>query len=152
MFTNMYTQNYYSFIRWPSPRNYVAYTGNKLTWGHPLSPMTMQVASMPVGLVSTQVPLITHNTRSAKLPFFQAAAVVVIVDFACIKDCDKRREGVNAWDKLNIQVQMPPPNFCLKLVRKKRRGRGGIFGTLYVYPTVYMYPIIMRVNILFFGQ
>ena len=49
-----------------------------------LSPVTqtMQVALVPLGLVSAQVPLISCSTRSAKLPFFQkAAAVGVIVEF-----------------------------------------------------------------------
>ena len=51
----------------------------------PLS-QTMEVASVPLGLVSTQAPLISRSTRSAKLPFFQkAAAVVVIDDFSRIQ-------------------------------------------------------------------
>ena len=54
-------------------------------WSRPPLPQTMQVALVPFGLVSTQAPLISRNTCSAKLPFFQkAAAVVVIVNFARI--------------------------------------------------------------------
>ena len=38
-----------------------------------------------------------NSTGSAKLPFFQkAAAVVVIVDLTCIKDCLKQRNGAYA--------------------------------------------------------
>ena len=36
----------------------------------------MQVVLVPLGLVSTQVPLISCSTHSAKLPFQKAAAVV----------------------------------------------------------------------------
>ena len=50
-------------------------------------PQTMQVASVPVGLVTTQAPLISCSTHSAKLPFSQkAATVVVIIKFAHIQD------------------------------------------------------------------
>ena len=43
----------------------------------------MQVALVPLGLVSTQGLLISHSTRLAKLLFFQkAVAVIVIVEFA----------------------------------------------------------------------
>ena len=39
---------------------------------------------MPLGLVYTQVLLISHSTHSVKLPFFQkAATVVVIVNATC---------------------------------------------------------------------
>ena len=52
----------------------------------------MQVASVPLGLVSTQAALISHSTRSAKLPFFQkATAVVMIVEFVRIQEYEKRR-------------------------------------------------------------
>ena len=67
----------------------------------------MQVASMPLGFVSTQVPLISHSKRSAKLPLFQkAAAVVVIVNLACIKD---RKERGVCMDELSIQTNAPSP-------------------------------------------
>ena len=63
----------------------------------------MQVASVPLVLVSMQVPLISCGTCSAKLSFFQkAVAVVVIVDFTCIQGYEERREGVYAQDELNI--------------------------------------------------
>ena len=72
-------------------------------WSRPLLLQTMQVASVPLGLVSMQAPLISHSTRSVKLPFFQkAAAVFIIVEFARIQDYEKRREGVYVRDELNI--------------------------------------------------
>ena len=65
----------------------------------------MQVASVSLGLVSMQALLISHSTRSVKLPFFQkAVAVVVIVDFVC------------------IQANAPCPLLCKK---------GGIFSEAY---------------------
>ena len=70
----------------------------------------MQVASVPLGLVSTQALLISRSTRSAKLPFFQkAAAVVVIVKFMRIQDYKERREGAYAPDELNIWANAPFP-------------------------------------------
>ena len=69
----------------------------------PLLPQTMQVASVPLGLVATQAQLISRSTRSAKLPFFQkAAAVVVIVDFARIQGYEERMERSYARDEVNI--------------------------------------------------
>jgi len=56
--------------------------------GFGLSPLrlTMQVASVPLGLVSTQASLTSRSIHLAKLPFFQKpVAVVVIVDLACLK-------------------------------------------------------------------
>ena len=38
----------------------------------------MQVAFIPLGLVYTQVLLISHGTHSVKLPFFQKGAIVVM--------------------------------------------------------------------------
>ena len=64
---------------------------------------TLQVASVPLGLVSMQVPLVSRGTRSAKLSFFQkTVAVVVIVDFTCIQGYEEQREGAYAQDELNI--------------------------------------------------
>ena len=57
-------------------------------------PLMMQVALMPLGLISTQVPLIFYSTHSAKQPFFQkAATVVMIVKLVCIKDREEQKEG-----------------------------------------------------------
>ena len=76
----------------------------------PPLPQTMQVASVPLGLVSTQAVLISRSTCSAKLPFFQkAASVVVIVEFAHIQDYEERREGAYARDELNIRANTPSP-------------------------------------------
>ena len=44
-------------------------------------PLTMQVASVPLGLVSTQTPLISCSAISTKLSFI--AAVVTIVYLTC---------------------------------------------------------------------
>ena len=65
-------------------RDFFARTGNVSLHGViPLLPQTMQVASVPLGLVATQAQLISRSTRSEKLPFVQKAAVVVVlVDFA----------------------------------------------------------------------
>ena len=63
----------------------------------------MQVASVPLGLVSMQAPLISHSTRSVKLPFFQkAVAVVVTVNFVCTQDYEELRKGVYAQDELKV--------------------------------------------------
>ena len=63
----------------------------------------LQVASVPLGLVSVQAQLISRNTRSVKLAFVQkATAVVIIAEFVRIQDYEKWREGVYARDKLNI--------------------------------------------------
>ena len=62
----------------------------------------MQVASVPLGLVSTQVPLISHGTRSAKLPFFQKASTVVMIVCACTV-CRVREELLQGA----VSVQAP---------------------------------------------
>ena len=94
----------------------------------PVATENMQVASMPLGLVWTQVPLISCSTRSSKLPFFKkATTVVLIVNLVCIKDCKEWREGCmhETW----IFEQMPPPHFCLKVVCKKEGIFLGAYGT-----------------------
>ena len=48
--------------------------------------LTMQVASVPLGLVSTQASLTSCSIHLAKLPFFQKpVAIVVIVNLAHLK-------------------------------------------------------------------
>ena len=90
----------------------------------------MQVASVPLGLVSTQAQLISRSTRPVKLPFFQkAASVVVIVEFARIQDYGERREGVNARDELNIRANAPSPLLFKNSVQKG----GAYFRELTVY-------------------
>ena len=65
---------------------------------------------MPLGLLSTQAPLIFHSKRLANLLFFQkAVAVVMIVNLTCTKDCEEQREGMYARDKLNIQANALSP-------------------------------------------
>ena len=73
----------------------------------PPLPQTMQVASMPLGLVSTQAQLISHSTHSAKLPFFHFFFFSESCGscFDCqirMYDYEKWREGAYARDKLNI--------------------------------------------------
>ena len=81
-------------------------------WSRPLLRQMMQDALVPLGLVSTQVPLISHSTRSAKLPLFQkAAAVIVIVDFMCIcKITGNRRRG-HMHAKIEYSSKYPLPSF-----------------------------------------
>ena len=93
----------------------------------------MQVALVPLGLVSTQALLISRSTRSAKLFFFQkAAAVVMIVDFAHIQGYEERREGAYARDELNIRANAPSPLMSKSSVQKG----GAYFRELTVYELV----------------
>ena len=91
----MYAQHYCRHVSWPLLRfSLLALGMHDLMQSHPQLPQTMQVASVPLGLVSTQAPLISRSTRSVKLLFFQkATTVVVIVEFVRIQDYDERREG-----------------------------------------------------------
>ena len=62
---------------------------------------------MPLGLVSTQVPLISHSTRSAKLLFFQKVIAIVVV-------IDSRITSQGTVVETNwIIEQTPSPTFCL---------------------------------------
>ena len=80
------------------------------TRSRPLLPQIMEVASVPFCLVSMQAPLISRNTCSAKLPFFQkAVAVVVIVEFVCVQDYEEWRKWAYARDELNIQANAHSP-------------------------------------------
>ena len=55
----------------------------ELTWGRPLSPLTMQVASLPLGLVSTQAPRpIVPVQCSCYFYYRKLLAVTMIVDLA----------------------------------------------------------------------
>ena len=59
----------------------------------------MQVASMPLGLVLTQMRHCFPVVHI--LSFFQkSAAVIMIVYFTCIIDCKEWRERVHAQDKI----------------------------------------------------
>ena len=85
----------------------------------------MQVASMPLGLVSTKVLLVSCSTHSAKLLFFQKTSIV------CIEDCEEWREGVYAQNKLNIRANVP-----FELLPQSSVQIGGgrhIYGTLQYY-------------------
>ena len=91
------------------------------------SPVTTDdaVASVSLGLVSTQVPLISCSTHSVKLPFFQKAlAVVVIVKFARSYSRLRETEGGGAYaqDELNIRASAPSP-----LLSKSGVQKGGAY-------------------------
>ena len=89
----------------------------------------MQIASVPLGLVSMQAPLISRSTRSAKLPFFQKAAmVVVIVEFVRIQDYDEWREGAYVQDELNTRANTPSPLLSKSSVQKGGAVFSGAYG------------------------
>ena len=79
VFANTYTRTYgiTSFISQPLPRfsslMVHAYTSPLL------SPLTMQVPSIPLRLVSMQAPLISCSTQPKKLLFFQKATTVIMI-------------------------------------------------------------------------
>ena len=77
-------------------------------WGDPLSPLMLQVGLMPLGLVSIQASLISHNTHSANLLLFQKAmTVIVIVDFVHIIKLQRTlggREVGYAQDKPGLNM------------------------------------------------
>ena len=81
MFVNTYTRNYYSLICWPPPRFLLLAMGLGMQGYAGSSPVTTDDASclVPLSLVSTQALLISHSISSAKLSFFQKAAVVVMI-------------------------------------------------------------------------
>ena len=74
---------------------------SKLMQGCPRQPLTMQVALMPFGLVSTPAPLISFSTHSAKLLLFQKAEKVVMI-INHIRDCEEQRKEAYPWEELNI--------------------------------------------------
>ena len=85
-----------------------------------LSPLTMQVASMPLGFISTQASLIFCSTRLVKWVFFQkATAVIVIVNLVHIKIARSRGWG-------HIRANTPSPLLPQSSVKK-----GGIFSGTY---------------------
>ena len=74
---------------------------------------TMQVASVHLGLVSTQAPLIFRST------------VTVIVEFVHAY-YEERREEAYARNELNIRANAPSPHLSKSSVQKG----GRIFGSL----------------------
>ena len=95
---NTSTQNYYSLIRWSPLIFSCSYWEHELT---PMSPLMMQVASMPLSLVWTQTLLISCSTWWTKLLFFQKSEPVVIVNHTCIKDCEEWREELASFPGLH---------------------------------------------------
>ena len=88
----------------------------------------MQVALMPLDLVSIQALLLSHSTHSVKLPFFQkATAVITLIK---LEYTITRKQGRMLKNKRVFQ-QTLPPHFCLKVVCKYGGGGGGhIFRSL----------------------
>ena len=81
----MYAQHYCHFVsRLPLRFLLLALGTRAYAESSPVT-QTLQVDSVPLGLVATQAPLISSGTRLAKLPFFQkAVTVIMIVEFACV--------------------------------------------------------------------
>ena len=145
MFVNIYVQNYYSLVCWPLPRFLLLALRMWAYMGSSLLTLTIQVVLMPLGLVSTQAPLISHSTRSANLLFFQKA---LVVDLIRIKECKEQREGVFAWDKLNIQANAPSSLLLQSSVHKK--GGGRIFRSLW-YTHMTLHEVI-SINYFYVGS
>ena len=99
---------------------------------------TIQVASMPLSLVSTKALLISHSTHSVKLSFFQKAPIVKLV---CIKDCEEWGRGVYTQDKMNIQAKAPSPLLSQSSVQKWEP----YFRELKVYIFVFIYTCMVCV-------
>ena len=92
----------------------------------------MQVASLPLDLVSTKVPLISCSTHSAKLQLIQKAVVVaVIVNLVYIKETE---EEEYARDKSS---KRPPPQFFSNFSVPKRGGEVAHFPKLMIHITAY---------------
>ena len=89
---------------------YVARTGNvNLARVVPCHMTYDEVTSMPLGIVWTQVLLISCSTCSMKLPFFQKAMTWLSISHV----------GAEGGVYVNwISEQMPPAHFCLSSVRK----------------------------------
>ena len=122
VFVNTYTQNY-SLVRWPSPKLLLFTLGTRTFVGRTLSPLTMQVASMPLGLVLTQALLISCSTHLSKLLYFQkAAAVVTIIDPMHIKDCEEQRKGSICTRQIEYSSNRPLPTFPQSSVQKEGGG------------------------------
>ena len=88
---------YYSLVHWPPPRFLPLALEMR---GRTLLPLTMQVALMPVCLVSTQVPLISCGTHSLKLLFIKKAVAVVGIVGETVG-------GAYAQGKINIRANAP---------------------------------------------
>ena len=104
----------------------------------------MQVASVPLGLVSTQAPLISRSTRPAKLPFFQkTAAVVVIVDFARVCKTTGNGGRGRMHETNCIRANAPSPLLSKSSVQKG----GGVLSGDYGACTIGVYTAQRRSDI-----
>ena len=114
----MYAQNYCRLVSCPPLRFLLLTLGMcELAWSRPLLPQTMQVASVPLGLVSTQAPLISHGARSV-LSESRGSRHDCRICMRVLKTT--RNRGRGRMHETNwIFEQTPPPHFCLKVVCKK---------------------------------
>ena len=116
----MYTQHYCHLVSRP-PLRFLLLTLGTQTYAE-LPPVTTNdvSCSVPLGLVSTQAPLISCSTHSAKLPFLQKAATY------SRRDCRIHMYSRLWWtapggyvrDELNIRVNAPSPLFSKRSVQK----------------------------------
>ena len=88
-----------SLVHWSPLIVSWSYWEHKLT---PMLPLMMQVALMPLSLVSTQTLLIFCSTWWTKLSLFQISEAVVIVNHMCIQDCEEWREGLASFPGLHL--------------------------------------------------
>ena len=78
VFVNMYTGCYYNLVCRALASSLLLALGTR---AYAVSPLMIQVASMPFGLVSTHMSLISCNTCLLKLPFFGPES------HRCCRDC-----------------------------------------------------------------
>ena len=105
--------------------------------GFLLSPLTMQVASLPLS-INTSTGDFPWYIRSTKLLFFQKfTAVVVIVDLARIQYYEEWKEGEYVWDEFNIRANTPSPLLPQSSVKKGVY----IFRSLQYYMYLHFYVI-----------
>ena len=93
-----------------------------------LSPVAtmMQVALMPLGLVSTKMSLISCSTHSEKLPFFQKAPTV---DSRVLKIVRNKGGGV-CTRQIEYLSKCPFPTFASKSCAKREAVFLGIYGKI----------------------
>ena len=85
----------------------------------------VQVASVPLGLVSTQAPLVSSSNT-----FSEAARQLSWLSNLRVRtqDHEERREGAYAQDELDIRANAPSPLLPKSTVQK---GGGGVFSGAY---------------------
>ena len=91
----------------------------------PVSTM-MQVASMPLGLVSTKTSLISRSTHSEKLPFFQKAPTVD----SCVLKIVRNEGGGVCTRQIEYLSKCSFPTFASKSCAKREAVFSGIYGKI----------------------